>query len=68
MRAASFLISTGLLEEVLFLPTGAHIVGARMVGADRIEFIADDPALPEADAPHIADPTARAIQWDWNLT
>lgn len=69
MRAARFLASSSLVHEALYLPSSATIIGVRMLGMDQIEFIVDDPALPEADHPHDAMPimTRESLRFDWGL-
>lgn len=68
MRAARFKVSTEFIHELLHLPASALIIGASMPTAGgAIEFIVDDPSLPEADQPVDVVPTHRCVEFDYGL-
>ena len=74
-----------LLRQVLHMPEESRIVAARMerslIGEGVIEFVVEDPALPEADTPHEVTPTVThhypelpnrllapdSTEWHWNV-
>lgn len=70
MRAARFKISEELLAQLLKLPPAARVIGATYDWPTlSVEFVVDDPSLPEADQPHRSEPiiTAERHHWDWNV-
>lgn len=70
MRAARFRVSSELVEKALNMPPGSRIIGASFDFQGLwVEFVADDPSLPEAEEPHPADPIIKQhrFEWDWNV-
>lgn len=71
MRSVRFKVSNSLLGELLKLPPGAEVIGARTTGSHTTTFHVSSPDLPDTNDPPEVIPiikhTAESYAWDWNL-
>lgn len=71
MRSVRFKVSNSLLGELLKLPHGAEVIGARTTDRYTTTFHVSSPDLPDTNDPPEVTPiikhTAESYAWDWNL-